>query len=122
MKDPEVLVTPPEGQSWSEFFNKNKALDLPELNSEKFSIEKREEDDMVIRAFVYPKFMEIMPQFRNRYDFLGYTLSPSIPRGGTGPIKSGAIMLYDRVENRDVWFHIPLNYLENILGIDYPND
>lgn len=121
MKDPEVLVTPPEGQSWSEFFNKNKALDLPELNSEKFSIEKREEDDMVIRAFVYPKFMEIMPQFRNRYDFLGYTLSPPIPRGDRTN-QSGAIMLYDRVENRDVWFHIPLNYLENILGIDYPND
>lgn len=116
MKDLEVLITPSEGLSWSEFLNKNKTLNIPELNSERFSIEKREENDMVIRTFVYPKFMKFMPQFRNRYDFLGYTLSPPIPRG-TGPIKSGAIMLYDRVENRDVWFHIPLNYLENILGI-----
>lgn len=50
------------------------------------------------------------------YDILGYTLNPPFQK--TIGVEDGAVLLFNKDEGRRVWFHMPLGYLETLLGIE----
>lgn len=116
-KNPSDIIFPPEGKNWLEFLEENKLVDIENLNSSKFLIEEREEDNRVARSLVDESYY---PELRKRYDILGYTLNPPFQR--TIGAEDGAVLLFNKDEERRVWFHMPLSYLETLLGIDFSDD
>lgn len=109
MKDIELLIEPPEGQSWLQFLEVNKKKDIPNLSSSLFRYDNVQQNFSAIYYLTKNGFYK-------SYEILGYTLDPPIRREGNKLY--GALLYYNPEEQKDFWSHISYSYLESLLGID----